>query len=147
MTTTNIGIINRKAFKSVAILIAGTLLLTTAWVTSTLHTADAAQLNAIPAVAIKFYNGKNQEIGSWRPFPLDRVARGEKFRVTVTSTIYPITIKAVADNRRLNVTRVAHEAFEFKDIVPTDPYFDNVTVTVSYKNGKVAERRLPIGRK
>lgn len=147
MATLKINTIKQITIRPAAILIASALLITTAWVTSTINTVGAAQSSSIPKVEIKFFNGKNQEIGSWRPFPLDRVARGEQFTVRVTSTIYPITIQAVADNQKLNVIQTVHHPFEFKNIVPTDPNFDNVTVKVFYKGPKVAERRLPIGRK
>lgn len=114
---------------------------------SKFYKAEAGALTAATQAQIKFYNGNNIEIGSWRGFPLDRVERGENFRVSVSANYYPIRILVQADNGfRQDVT--SRTAFEFSNRVPKDPSFDNVTVYVYNHYGhKIAERRLPIGRK
>lgn len=107
--------------------------------------------SAAPAanrVDIDFFNGRGQEIGEGRPFPLDRVSRGEAFTVTVQAHQYPVRIQVQADN--MFMQRVtANGPFRFSNRVPTDPSFDNVYVSVYSSDGKqlLAKRRLPIGTK
>ncbi|MDX2032772.1 MAG: hypothetical protein SF339_18995 [Blastocatellia bacterium] len=98
-------------------------------------------------VDISFRNGRGQEIGEGRPFPLDRVARGEQFTVHIRAQSYPICIQVRAANGfRREV--IAHGEFRFTDRVPTNPSFDDVTITVLTLEGhRLAQRRLPIGRK
>lgn len=98
-------------------------------------------------VDISFRNSRGQEIGEGRPFPLDRVARGEQFSVQIRAQRYPICIQVRAANGfRREV--IAHGEFRVSDRVPTNPSFDDVTVTVlSLEGHRLAHRRLPIGRK
>ncbi|MEY4166238.1 MAG: hypothetical protein ACOYLF_13415 [Blastocatellia bacterium] len=120
---------------------------TTTGITFGENGVEAAPVTVATDATIKFFNGNNQEIGSWRPFPLDRVARGERFTVKVTANRYPVMIRVKADNGfRREVW--AHESFTFSDRVPNDTSFDNATVTVFNHHGyRIEERRLPIGRK
>ncbi len=107
----------------------------------------AAAAQATNRATISFFNGRGQEIGEGRPFPLDRVERGERFTATVSAERYPITIRVRAANGfQREVT--SHTPTRFSDVVPTNPSFDNITVTVFGPNHhQIGERRLPIGRK
>ena len=109
---------------------------------------EAAQASAATSASIKFYNGNNQEIGSWRPFPLDRVARGGRFTVKVTANRYPVFIRVMTSNSTFKREGLYYGSFSFSSTVPSDTSFDNPTVSVFNHHGNnIAERRLPIGRK
>jgi hypothetical protein len=98
-------------------------------------------------VDISFRNGRNQEIGEGRPFPLDRVARGEQYTVIIRAQQYPICVQLRAANGYFRQW-VSHGEFRHTDRVPTNPSFDNATFTVLTLDGhRLAQRRLPIGRK
>jgi hypothetical protein len=99
------------------------------------------------AQTIQLFNGKGQEIGNGRPYPLDRVGRGEVVTIKVTSPQYPLEITIRADNgyvRKFN----APCAFVHQMRISNSPFFDNAMVTVKNLTTKrVVERRIPIGRK
>lgn len=109
---------------------------------------EAAPVPAANSADISFRNARGQEIGEGRPFPLDRVTRGEQFTVIVRAQQYPVKIRVRAANGFQREV-LAHSEFRFQDQVPTNPSFDNVTVSVlNPQNGHTLEqRRLPIGRK
>lgn len=109
---------------------------------------DAAPAPVVNNVDISFRNARGQEIGEGRPFPLDRVSRGEQFTSIVRAQQYPIKIRVRAANGFQREVTVHSEA-RFQDRVPTDPSFDNITVTVfaPSTNHQLAQRRLPIGSK
>lgn len=110
--------------------------------------APAAE--AAPAanrVDISFRNERGQEIGEGRPFPLDRVSRGEQYTVIVRAQQYPICIQLRAANGYQRQW-TAQKEFRLTDRVPTNPSFDNAIFTVLDLNGhKLEQRRLPIGKK
>jgi hypothetical protein len=99
------------------------------------------------AQTIKLFNEKGQEIGNGRPYPLDRVGRGEVVTIQVTSPQYPLEITIRADNgyvRKFN----APCAFLHRMTISNSPSFDNATVIVkNLKANCVVQRRIPIGRK
>ncbi len=109
---------------------------------------EAAGSSLATRATIKFFNENKQEIGSWRPFPLDRVARGEEFTVTVSADNYPIDIVVRADNKFKQTEKNVTKTFRVSKVVPLDPFFDNVIVSVYNQKGQLIEtRRFPIGRK
>ena len=97
---------------------------------------------------ITFKNSKGQEIGEGRPYPLDRVARGERYALIVDARNYPVRIEVRADNGYRKVY-TANSWFCVYNTVSRNPSFDNVEVTVfdSATNHQLAKRRLPIGSK
>jgi hypothetical protein len=107
----------------------------------------ASAAAAVNAVDISFCNERGQQIGEGRPFPLDRVARGEYYTVIVRAQQYPICIQQRAANGYFRQW-VSHGEFRHTERVSTNPSFDNVTFTVLTLDGRrLAQRRLPIGRK
>jgi hypothetical protein len=119
-----------------------------AWKLVPSWSAEAAGSNLATKATIKFFNENNQEIGNWRPFPLDRVERGEEFTVTVSANSYPIKIVVRADNKFTKTERDVMKTFKLTKFVPLDPFFDNVIVSVYNEKGQlIEERRFPIGRK
>ena len=108
----------------------------------------AAAAPVANSAQITFKNSRNQEIGEGRAFPLDRVARGERYALIVDARNYPVKIQVRAANGyRKDYT--ATSWFCVYDTVSTNPSFDNVIVTViDAANGhQLASRRLPIGSK
>jgi hypothetical protein len=97
---------------------------------------------------IRFYNGAGQEVNSAKPFPQDRVSRGENYTVTVSSPGYPILIRLRADNGYVREWKVSGKFVE-RLIVPRDPSFDNAVFSVFNPTNWYClnQRRLPIGRK
>ncbi len=93
---------------------------------------------------IIFRTASGQTIGGGS---VDRVARGEQFTVIVRAHQYPICVQVRAANgfqRQI----IAHSEFRFTDRVPTNPSFDDVIVTALSLDGhRLAQRRLPIGRR
>lgn len=113
---------------------------------SWLSAAEAAP--AANSARITFKNSRGQEIGEGRPFPLDRVSRGERYALIVDARSYPLRIEVRAANGyRKNYT--ATGSFCVYDTVSTNPSFDNVWVTVfdSKTGHQLDKRRLPIGSK
>lgn len=111
-------------------------------------TAEAAPAPVANSARITFKNSRGQEIGEGRPFPLDRVSRGERYAVIVDARSYPVRIVMRAANgyRREDI---AYGWYCRYDTVSTNPSFDNVWVTVTdAANGhQLDSRRLPIGSK
>ena len=108
--------------------------------------AEAAP--AANSARITFKNSRGQEIGEGRPFPLDRVERGERYALIVEARNYPVRIEVRAANGyRRNYT--ARSWFCVYDTVSRNPSFDNVWVTVfdSATGHELDKRRLPIGSK
>lgn len=113
-----------------------------------LTTVAAAPAPAANSARITFKNSRGQEIGDGRPFPLDRVSRGERYALIVDARSYPVRIQVRAANGyRKDYT--ASGWFCVYDTVSTSPSFDNVVVTViDPANGhQLDSRRLPIGSK
>lgn len=111
-------------------------------------TASAAPAPVANSARIVFKNSKGQEISEGRPFPLDRVARGERYALIVEARNYPVRIQVRADNGyRKEYT--AQGWFCVYDTVSKNPSFDNVWVTVfdSATGHQLDRRRLPIGSK
>lgn len=99
------------------------------------------------AQTIKLFNGKGQEIGNGRPYPLDRVGRGEVVTIEVTSPQYPLEITIHADNGYVRKF-TAPCLFLHRMTISNSPFFDNATVTVKNLTTKrIVERRIPIGHK
>lgn len=108
---------------------------------------SAAAAPVVNHVDISFRNGRGQEIGEGRPFPLDRVSRGEQYTVIIRAQQYPICVQLRADNGYFRQW-ISHGEFRHTDRVSTNPSFDNATYTVLTLDGhRLAQRRLPIGRK
>lgn len=115
---------------------------------SSMAMAAAAAAPAANSAQITFKNSRNQEIGEGRPFPLDRVTRGERYALIVDARNYPVKIQVRAANG-YHKDYTARGWFCEYDTVSTNPSFDNVIVTViDPANGhQLASRRLPIGTK
>ncbi len=151
---------NTAIRKSLQLALAGSLMVAFACALSLLsasHSATASRLapavEAAPAPAfnsarIIFKNSRGQEIGEGRPFPLDRVSRGERYAWIVEGPTAPVRIQ----QRAANGYRRDYNASGYIciwDTVSTNPSFDNVTFTVTdvATGHQLASRRLPIGTK
>ncbi|HMV48983.1 MAG TPA: hypothetical protein PLQ88_10790 [Blastocatellia bacterium] len=97
---------------------------------------------------IIFKNSKGQEIREGRPFPLDRVERGERYALIVEARNYPVRIEVRAANGYYKAY-TASSWFCVYDTVSRNPSFDNVWVTVfdSATGHQLDRQRLPIGTK
>lgn len=112
---------------------------------------SATKVEAAPVVSsarIIFKNSKGQEIGEGRAFPLDRVARGERYATIVEGNFSSVSVQVRAANGyRKNYTARNNYSCVF-DTVSKNPSFDDVWVTVLDSSGReLARRRLPIGSK
>ncbi len=112
--------------------------------TASLLSPTASAAPVTNQVDIIFRNGSGQTIGGGS---VDRVARGEQVTVIVRAQQYPICVQVRAANGFQRQV-IAHSEFRFTDRVPTNPSFDDIVVTALTLEGhRLAQRRLPIGRR
>ncbi len=113
---------------------------------------SATKVEAAPVVSsarITFKNSKGQVIGEGRPFPLDRVSRGERYSRIVEGNYSSVRVEVRAANGYRKVYTARNGYSCEVDTVSTNPSFDNVWVTVfdSATGHQLDSRRLPIGSK
>lgn len=113
---------------------------------------SASKVEAAPVVSsarITFKNSKGQVIGEGRPFPLDRVSRGERYSRIVEGNYSSVRVEVRAANGYRKVYTAKNGYSCEVDTVSTNPSFDNVWVTVfdASTGHQLDSRRLPIGSK
>ena len=114
----------------------------TSWMAPTASAAIQAPANVV------FRNAQNRVIGEGRPYPYDRIARGEWYCATITAPRYPARVRirtAVGVIQQFTINGQYYHV----DTVPTNPSHDDMRFAViDPTNGHTyIECRLPIGRR